>query len=34
MSEMATLRPGDPPPFWEGLWHPEGKAEGAVMVRP
>jgi hypothetical protein len=30
----ATLRPGDPPPFWEGPWHPEGKLEGAVMVRP
>jgi hypothetical protein len=34
MSETTTLRPGDPPPFWEGLWHPEGKAEGAIMVKP
>ena len=30
----APLQPGDAPPFWDGLWHPEGKADGAVMVKP
>jgi hypothetical protein len=29
-----TLRPGDPPPFWDGPWHPQGLAEGAVTVKP
>lgn len=29
-----TLRPGDPPPFWDGPWHPQGKSEGAVQVKP
>ncbi|MEB3196384.1 MAG: hypothetical protein VKP62_04195 [Candidatus Sericytochromatia bacterium] len=30
----VTLKPGDPPPFWEGLWHPQGLSEGAVHVSP
>ncbi|HEY9722592.1 MAG TPA: hypothetical protein V6D47_11275 [Oscillatoriaceae cyanobacterium] len=29
-----TLRPGDPPPFWDGPWHPRGESAGAVMVKP
>ncbi len=34
MSAAELLKSGDAPPFWDGLWHPEGKAEGAVMVKP
>jgi hypothetical protein len=29
-----TLRPGDPPPFWDGPWHPQGLTDGAVQVKP
>lgn len=29
-----TLRPGDPPPFWDGPWHPRGETAGAVTVKP
>lgn len=29
----GSIKPGDPPPFWEGPWHPQGRSEGAVLVK-
>lgn len=31
---FEPLKPGDPPPFWDGPWHPQGLAEGAILVKP
>lgn len=30
----SPLRPGDPPPFWQGYWHPQGLPTGGVEVSP
>ena len=30
---VVRLKPGDPPPFWNGLWQPHGQSQGAVLVR-
>ncbi len=30
---VVRLKPGDPPPFWNGVWQSLGQSQGAVLVR-